>query len=254
MSPQQILSCTKNPSHCGGKGGCLGATAELAVDYVIEAGGVVQEWQWGYESYDGGEVECKYGNGTVSEGSLSGRRSEKKNKNNDNVAVDDDNSSSSSSIHVGPDPGGTASPVASVKSYVTLPQNSARSLMHALQFGPVAVSVAASGWKSYHGGVYNGSYSGADTDVNHAVVCVGYGVTSDNVGYWIIKNSWGPNWGENGYIRLRRMLPHEGDEICAVDEHVEDGTGCEGETGSVVVCGTSGVLWDSVMLKGGYLI
>ena len=40
------------------------------------------------------------------------------------------------------------------------------------------------------------------TVTNHAVVIVGYG--SDSLDYWIVRNSWGMNWGLNGYILIRR--------------------------------------------------
>ena len=42
---------------------------------------------------------------------------------------------------------------------------------------------------------------------NHAVVCVGWGETlhnGDKIKYWILKNSWGQDWGENGYFRMLR--------------------------------------------------
>jgi cathepsin L len=59
LSVQQVASCTPNPLECGGTGGCNGATAELAFDYVAKSHGIYQEYQWGYNSYYGDNKDCK---------------------------------------------------------------------------------------------------------------------------------------------------------------------------------------------------
>jgi hypothetical protein len=83
--------------------------------------------------------------------------------------------------------------------------------------------------RHYAGGVYSHKFASEllldDYNpfqlVSHAVVCVGWGVTPANEGsipYWIIKNSWGETWGEQGYFRIARSLkthPTGGD--CAVE-------------------------------------
>ncbi|XP_072316856.1 uncharacterized protein [Eucyclogobius newberryi] len=69
--------------------------------------------------------------------------------------------------------------------------------------GPISIAIDASDISQYRSGVYYNPYCGQE--LNHAVLLVGYG-TDDITGldYWLVKNSWGENWGENGYIRMAR--------------------------------------------------
>lgn len=48
-------------------------------------------------------------------------------------------------------------------------------------------------------------------NLNHAILIVGYGQTANGLKYWLIKNSWGPEWGEGGYVKLRR-----GENMCGI--------------------------------------
>jgi len=67
--------------------------------------------------------------------------------------------------------------------------------------GPLSIAVDATYWSLYHGGIYDGSFSVGR--LNHGVLLVGYGEESGKK-FWIIKNSWGEDWGEEGYLRLPR--------------------------------------------------
>ena len=77
--------------------------------------------------------------------------------------------------------------------------------------GAVVTSVAAAGpFSSYGGGVFSGCTTNSQ---DHAVAVVGYGTTEEGEDYWLIKNSWGSDWGEEGFIRLKR-----GVGMCGVGE------------------------------------
>lgn len=73
-----------------------------------------------------------------------------------------------------------------------------------LTYGPVTTGIDASNWsfQLYTSGIYDepGCSSGY---LDHGVVIVGYG-NEDGVNYWIVRNSWGSDWGEQGYIRMSK--------------------------------------------------
>ncbi|OQR95342.1 cysteine protease family C01A, partial [Thraustotheca clavata] len=81
-------------------------------------------------------------------------------------------------------------------------------LQSALDKQPVTVTVEAGNnvWRNYKSGVVQ-SCPGAQSD--HAVIAVGYGSASGQ-NFFKIKNSWGANWGEQGYIRLQRGVSGKG--------------------------------------------
>ena len=97
----------------------------------------------------------------------------------------------------------------------------------------MAITVAAGGmgWQMYHGGVYDGGLFGCGYTLDHGVQVVGYG-TEEGKGYWWVRNSWGPGWGESGYMKLGRF--GEGKEPCGVDKAPADGIACKGNTTQVI--------------------
>ena len=91
---------------------------------------------------------------------------------------------------------------AKINSYKNVgPFGSEKALAKAVaENGPVSVAVDASGFHQYHGGIYYDQNCRNDrSGLNHAVLVVGYGPN-----YWIVKNSYGSGWGDNGYIYMSR--------------------------------------------------
>jgi cathepsin L len=132
--------------------------------------------------------------------------------------------------------------IASIGSFVKLPENDYDSLMQTVaNNGPVAISVAATEWALYDSGVFN-SFCG--TEVNHAVTLEGYGTDENGNNYWLVRNSWGEDWGEKGYIRVKREKSAK-EVVCGVDKNPLQGSACVGGPKEVTVCGHCGILSDS---------
>ncbi|EAN84100.1 cysteine peptidase, putative [Trypanosoma cruzi] len=91
---------------------------------------------------------------------------------------------------------------ATITGHVELPQDEAQIAAWLAVNGPVAVAVDASSWMTYTGGVMTSCVS---EQLDHGVLLVGYN-DSAAVPYWIIKNSWTTQWGEEGYIRIAKGL------------------------------------------------
>lgn len=98
--------------------------------------------------------------------------------------------------------------------------------------GPIPVAFdAPSSLFYYTGGVYTGAdppHEGVSQPhmrrwekTNHAVVAVGWGETESNEKFWIIKNTWGKQFGENGYFRIKRGVDECGIESMAVTLNID---------------------------------
>ncbi|XP_062279347.1 cathepsin S-like [Scomber scombrus] len=93
---------------------------------------------------------------------------------------------------------------ANCSDYILLPRGDEEELKKAVgTIGPVSVAIDArqSSFHFYKSGVYDDPNCTRIT--THAVLAVGYG-TVDGQDYWLVKNSWGTSYGEEGYIRMSR--------------------------------------------------
>ena len=100
---------------------------------------------------------------------------------------------------------------AKITGYTSVPQSDDYQLAAAVAQQPVSVAVDAGNWQFYSSGVF----SDCQNSLNHGVLLVGY--TADA---WIVKNSWGNEWGETGYIRLARG------DTCGIADYASYPTGC----------------------------
>lgn len=101
---------------------------------------------------------------------------------------------------------------ANIKSYNKVSKNEHTIQSSLATVAPLSICVDAAKWYLYQGGIMSSSQCGRSID--HCVQLVGYDTTGSTP-YWQVRNSWGGNWGESGYIRLEMFQ-----DTCAMADAV----------------------------------
>ena len=105
--------------------------------------------------------------------------------------------------------------VVEISSCVDVTKNNQVDLKEAVSMGPVSIAIEADtkAFQLYTSGVLTGDACG--TNLDHGVLIVGYG-EEQGTEYWLVKNSWGPSWGDEGYIKLGRSDSTNDPGVCGV--------------------------------------
>ncbi|XP_015424542.1 PREDICTED: cathepsin W isoform X2 [Myotis davidii] len=121
--------------------------------------------------------------------------------------------------------------VAWIQDFIMLSDNEQRIAWYLATEGPITVTINKKLLQQYQNGVIKATQTTCDPqNVDHVVLLVGFGKTKSVEGrqakgvpghsrrrstpYWILKNSWGANWGEKGYFRL-----HRGSNACGITKY-----------------------------------
>jgi len=97
--------------------------------------------------------------------------------------------------------------------YKTITANSSSALMASIEAGPTSIAIEADKmvFQMYTSGILNSTKCG--TNLDHGVLAVGYG-TENGQAYYLVKNSWGSSWGDQGYLKIANN--GDGAGICGI--------------------------------------
>jgi len=165
LSPQQVVSCDDVD------GACNGGDTPTAYAYIKSAGGLETEEDYPYTSGDGDNGTCEFDKSKVKGG------------NNNGFTY--------------------ASPACESNDPDCKKVDEAK-LLQSLGVAPISICVVADPWQFYDSGVMgHADCDGKYADLDHCVQLVGYNSDPSDGKYWIVRNSWGSDWGVSGYIWLQ---------------------------------------------------
>jgi C1A family cysteine protease len=179
LSEQQLVDCTNNAKYdCEGCDGCL---MHKAFNYMIDNKGLCTETEYPYAGVD---QTCKVTAGTVKCATPTPILSYT------NVTCS----------------------VSGFCSAPLIPANETSEYDY-VKKGVLSIAVEAdtNEFQNYKSGVLDDAECG--TSLDHGVAIVGFG-TEDGKDYWLVRNSWGATWGDNGYLKIAR-----GKNICGIAEY-----------------------------------
>lgn len=106
-------------------------------------------------------------------------------------------------------------PQVSVTGCYDVEPNNQFDLQYAVFENPVSVAIEADTayFQSYSEGVITGTRCG--TNLDHGVLIVGYG-EENGILYWLVKNSWGTSWGDDGYVKIERSNEFDDAGTCGI--------------------------------------
>jgi len=104
---------------------------------------------------------------------------------------------------------------ATIKNWTMIASDEDQMAAYMVANGPISIAVDAELWQFYIGGVFDFPWCGSSLD--HGVLIVGYNTTTDIINnpidFWWVKNSWGDDWGYDGYIKLEKGTDECGDNL-----------------------------------------
>jgi len=109
--------------------------------------------------------------------------------------------------------------LAHISSYTTIGSET-QAQSYLTSNGPLSVCVDAESWQYYNGGIITTS-SDCGTSLDHCVMITGYG-TESGTNYWWVRNSWGTDWGQSGYLQVE-----SGADVCGIAQEITSATGAK---------------------------